>query len=50
MKREITTRRLHMGCGECLIGRTPARSRQSAPSQGPQVIRRDNVKTGKGRQ
>ena len=49
MKREITTRRLHMGCGECLIGRTPARSRQSVPSQGRHAIGRDNAKTGKGR-
>ena len=49
MKREITARRLRMGCGEGLTGRMPVQPRAARLQAGRDDDRRAERGTGKGR-
>lgn len=49
MKRESRIRRLHMGCGEGLIGRTRAPSQRTATMPGGHAVKQVDPKTGKGK-
>ncbi|HOP17360.1 MAG: hypothetical protein KDI22_01655 [Gammaproteobacteria bacterium] len=48
MRRELTPRRLHMGCGEGLTGRVPSQDRSGLLPRQQQTLRQAKPKAGKG--
>jgi hypothetical protein len=48
MRRELTPRRLHMGCGEGLTGRVLSHDRPGSLPRQHQTLRKAKPKAGKG--